>query len=298
MKHHSLLLLILFLCISGAHAQETYQIEGEELVLITAVEGPLTLLWRKDNKEYRYFSKRGDEIIELKNTKTRGTNTEDYKEVLRRQTFNTEPVDHVNFNLRSLTNFFVNYNDKIEPREKTPIEFRLGFYGGVDNVVYSDPELTVDGVTYLPYNELHPKLGAEFEMIDSKRLRHSAAFQMEYLMNTTNHGYTSFEISINYRFRFIKTPKFSSYVNVKLANFKTSTAEHLSSVTGGDEPVYHFTKTSTTGISSPVLFGLGAEYNTGGFGYITFGYNDIVGLNATSNKEFPLNFTLGYKFIL
>ncbi|NLN26486.1 MAG: hypothetical protein GX163_12745, partial [Bacteroidetes bacterium] len=294
----SLFVLLLVLSIPVIQAQQTYHINGEELMLETAVEGPLTLLWQKENRDYRYFLKRDNEIVELKNTKEGSADREEYKEVLRRHTFNTLPVNRVKFNLKGLSNFFVNYNNQIEPREHTPVEFRLGFYGGVDNVVYSDPELTVDGVTYLPYNELHPKLGAEFEMIDSKRLRHSAAFQMEYLMNTTNHGYTSFEISINYRFRFIKTPKFSSYVNVKLANFKTSTAEHLSSVTGGDEPVYHFTKTSTTGISSPVLFGLGAEYNTGGFGYITFGYNDIVGLNATSNKEFPLNFTLGYKFIL
>lgn len=297
MKRYSLFVLLLVLSIPVIQAQQTYHINGEELMLETAVEGPLTLLWQKENRDYRYFLKRDNEIVELKNTKEGSADREEYKEVLRRHTFNTLPVHRVKFNLKGLSIFFVNYNNQIEPREHTPVELRLGFYGGVDNVVYSDPELTVGGITYLPYNELHPKLGVEFEAIDSKRLRHSAVAQMEYIMNTSAHGYTSFEVSINYRFRFIKTPRFYVYANVKLASFITSTAEYLSSVSDGEVPEYHFTKISTTGISSPFLFGLGAEYRIGS-GYLTFGYNDIVGLNATSNKEFPINLTLGYKFIL
>jgi len=35
-----------------------------------------------------------------------------------------------------------------------------------------------------------------------------------------------------------------------------------------------------------------------GNGYLFFTYNDIVGLGIDSNGEFPVDFTLGYKFNL
>ena len=52
-----------------------------------------------------------------------------------------------------------------------------------------------------------------------------------------------------------------------------------------------------TDYNVPLTFGLGADYKVGN-GYITFNYNDIVGLNVDSNKEFPANLTLGYKINL
>ena len=56
-------------------------------------------------------------------------------------------------------------------------------------------------------------------------------------------------------------------------------------------------KESGSDFSAPITFGLGADYKVGN-GYITFNYNDIVGLSVDSNGEFPIDFTFGYKFNL
>ncbi|MFT5250757.1 MAG: hypothetical protein ACI93P_002500, partial [bacterium] len=41
----------------------------------------------------------------------------------------------------------------------------------------------------------------------------------------------------------------------------------------------------------------GADYALGN-GYLTFMYNDFVSVVQESNSEFPLDFSLGYKFNL
>ena len=54
---------------------------------------------------------------------------------------------------------------------------------------------------------------------------------------------------------------------------------------------------SGSNFSSPLTFGIGADYKIGN-GYLTFAYRDIVGINVESNSEFPIDFSLGYKFSL
>lgn len=54
---------------------------------------------------------------------------------------------------------------------------------------------------------------------------------------------------------------------------------------------------SGSDFNAPLTLGIGADYKVGR-GYITVGYRDIVGLNLDSNKEFPINFSLGYKLQL
>lgn len=68
----STFILILFLFPETTFSQQEYVIHGENIILITEVEGPLTLLSEKENKKYRFFSKKGDTITELKNTKVDG----------------------------------------------------------------------------------------------------------------------------------------------------------------------------------------------------------------------------------
>ena len=50
-------------------------------------------------------------------------------------------------------------------------------------------------------------------------------------------------------------------------------------------------------IQAPILLGLGADIKLGN-GFLTFGYNDLIGLTIDDNGEFPVDFTLGYKFNL
>ncbi len=113
---------------------------------------------------------------------------------------------------------------------------------------------------------------------------------------SSDYKYTASQLSLNYRFKFVKTPKFDAFVNCKFAALTFSKRE-LTYVLESDPPTVITENSSGSDFSAPVTFGIGADYKVGN-GYITFNYNDIVGLNVESNDEFPVDFTLGYKFNL
>ena len=118
----------------------------------TEVEGALTLLWNTIDGEYRYFSKKGNDIVELKNTKQDGDYQEEYKKTLQQQTSDAAvSTEKVKLTLPSLHAFFVTYNKKKDPNfsetEKSiDLQFRLGAFAGVGNSVYTEN----------PTNELQP----------------------------------------------------------------------------------------------------------------------------------------------
>ncbi len=68
----SFALVSLFLIVTKTNAQDQYTVDGKQYSLFTEIEGPLTLLWNTVDGEYRYFSKKGDVILELTNTKVDG----------------------------------------------------------------------------------------------------------------------------------------------------------------------------------------------------------------------------------
>lgn len=269
------------------HAQETYTVDGEELQLEKTVEGPITLLWTKSGGVTRYFSKKENEIVELKNTLENGTYREEYKDVLTHQTYNTLSATDVKLNLRSLSNFFVTYNNRIEKKEVSRVEGRFGIFGGVDNAIY----------TSNPENAVHPKFGATYEILEHSLKRHSAVFEANYTFKTKDHDYTAFQLALNYRFKFVQTSKLDIFVNAKIVTFTSSTLKYW--VVDEDNPTGPLVqeKISGPGIKAPLIFGLGADYRLGD-GYVTLGFNDLVAIDLKSNKEFPINFSLGYKFIL
>ncbi len=108
-------IFVLFLTFSAGtlQAQQQYTVNSETYTLKTEVEGALTLLWNTIDGEYRYFSKKGNDIVELKNTKQNGDYQEEYKETLRQQTSDAAvSTEKVNLTLPSLRAFFVEYNKK------------------------------------------------------------------------------------------------------------------------------------------------------------------------------------------
>ena len=287
MKVFAPLFFLFFLTFSFADAQNIYPINGQERELDVIVEGPLTLLWYKDGREQRFFSKRDNDIVELTNTQENGKYLEEYKDVLTRHTFNTISTADVKLNLRSLNNFFVKYNEQVEKTEKGKMESRMGIFAGVDNMIF----------TTNPTNVWHPKVGIEYEIFESTLPRHSGVLMGQYTFKSNEHRYQSLQLSLNYRFKFVQSRRFDSYVNAKFFAFTTSKFEYLIAVEDSEVPAYIYDKKSTSGVSAPFLFGLGADYRVGS-GFITLGLLDLVGVNVKSNKEFPLNLTLGYKFEL
>jgi len=284
-------LLLLILSTGTLQAQQQYTIDGQTYTLNTEVEGTLTLLWNTVEGEYRYFSKKANDIVELKNTKQNGDYQEEYKEILRQQTSDAAiSTEKVNLTLPSLRAFFVEYNKKKDPnfneKEKSiDLQFRIGAFAGVSNSVYTEN----------PTNELQAVAGIDFELIDVVKLkRHALVFRFKQTFESSEYKYSASQLSLNYRFKFVKTSKFDAFINTKFAALTFSSREYTVIPFGGSAIV---NKESGTDFSAPITFGLGADYKLGN-GYITFNYNDIVGLSVDNNGEFPIDFTLGYKFNL
>lgn len=286
-------LLIFFLLFFSAEifAQQEYTINGEQLVLIMEVEGPLTLLWKKENKEYRFFSKKGEQIEELKNTQIGRKFQEEYKETLKNQTGNVDiSVKNVQFSPRSFTNFFNKYNSLVDSdyamaQEQSKSAFRLGVFGGVNNTIFRN------NIT----NSLHGVAGIDFEFADPGLKRHSFVLQFQQTFRNSDHDFQLSQLSFNYRFKFITLRKFDAFLNLKFAAFSyVDETWEIDSKTSTD-PIIE--SQSGLEVDAPFIFGVGFDYKIGN-GYLTLGFNDFVALNRKSNKEFPVNFTLGYKFIL
>ena len=111
-----LLLLLAFACSLSLFAQTNYTIDGKNYTLATEVDGTLTLLWTTVDGEYRYFSKKGSDIIELTNTKSDGDYQQEYKQVLRGQTADQSvDLEAVKLTLPSLKTFFHSYNEQVDP---------------------------------------------------------------------------------------------------------------------------------------------------------------------------------------
>mgnify|MGYP003648602204 FL=1 len=286
-------LFALFFILSAGtlQAQQQYTVEGQTYNLNTEVEGALTLLWNTIDGEYRYFSKKGNDIVELKNTKQDGDYQEEYKNTLQQQTSDAAvSTEKVKLTLPSLHAFFVTYNKKKDPifsetEKSIDLQFRLGAFAGVGNSVYTEN----------PTNELQPIAGIDLELIDNVKLRrHSIVFRFKQTFESSEYKYSASQLSLNYRFKFVKTPKFDAFINTKFAALTFSSREYTVIPFGGSAMV---NKESGSDFSAPITFGLGADYKVGN-GYITFNYNDIVGLSVDNNGEFPIDFTFGYKFNL
>lgn len=285
-------ILICFLLFSSTiQAQQEYTVDGQSYTLNTEIEGSLTLLWNTINGEYRYFSKKGNDIVELKNTKQNGDYQEEYKEVLKQQTSDAAvPTENVKLTLPSLHDFFVEYNKQKDPSfsdEKSSIELqlRLGAFVGGGNSIFTEN----------PTNAKQFLAGIDLELVDAVKLkRHSMVLRFKQTFENSDYKYSASQFSLNYRFKFVKTPKFDAFINTKFAALTFSKREYTVIPFGGPATVYN---ESGTDFNAPITFGIGADYKVGN-GYITFNYNDIVGLNVESNDEFPVDFTLGYKFNL
>ena len=158
----SLTVLYLFLAVPTIHSQNLYTVDGKEYSLKTEVEGDLTLLWNSIEGEFRFFSKKGEEIIELRNTKQDRAYQEEYKDVLRSQTSDgSVSVDKLKLTLKSLKDFFNSYNSEMDPDfseidNNIQLKTRLGAIIGMSNSIY----------TQNPDNITLPTAGIDFEVFE------------------------------------------------------------------------------------------------------------------------------------
>lgn len=292
MKNIFLLTLLLCTCYFTLNAQNDYTVNGTEYSLKTEVKGTLTLLHNSIDGEIRFFSKKGTEIVELKNTKINGNYQEEYLEVLKMQTgITNEAIKDVKLTMGSLRNFYNAYNkqeDNSFTYNENPIKLitYLGAFGGMTNAIYTGNET----------NTFQPKIGLELELMDAKLLkRHALVFRLSQTFKSDEQKNSTTQLSFNYRFKFVKTDKFRAFINTKVAAYSYIKNEFDVPATENNPATIE--ETSNGGFDAPIAFGLGAEYRLGN-GFIFITYNDALAINQDDNGEFPLDISLGYKLKL
>ncbi|WP_250433222.1 hypothetical protein [Hanstruepera flava] len=287
------LLLITFItfCLS-VQAQQTYTIGNETLELKTEVEGNLDLLWTIDNSQYRYFVRTTNGTIqELTNTKNPDTRKyqEEYKTVLSNLTSEYGlTTDKVNLTLYSLKEVINKYNSttdlNYDYESRSKLQSRIGIFGGITN------QPLVDN----PDNKTAPFFGADFEVFSKTKLqRHALFFQARHSLKSDEFKYSSTQLSIGYRFRFVNQAKFNFYGNLKIATFDFINAEYTF-----DNPSLGTYTENSSALQVPFILGIGADIKITKNGYIMLAYHDMYALFVDNGGNFPIDFAIGFKLDL
>lgn len=284
-----ILIAILFLlAFQLNYSQQTYTVNGESLELKTEIDGQIDLLWNVIDGQFRYFARTNDgTLTELKNTKDDNNNyQEEYKSTLRSLT-NGMNTDKLKLTLYSLRNYIDAYNASVDSSytstsTESSVQFRLGFSGGITNNPFVGN----------PDNIKTPMIGAELEIYEANVLpRHSGFLQARHAFESDDFKYSTSELSLGYRYRFINKQAFSIYGQVKLATV------NFSNVTFLDENNMEI-DSSETAFDIPFIFGVGSDIKVGNNSYITIIYGELFALLLDNQGNFSTDIAVGYKFNL
>ena len=292
MKKYILFLVILS-CSYLINAQNTYTVDGKTYELKTETDGALDLLWNVIDGNYRYFIKKEDDsIIELTNKK--GANNkydEAYKASLNSLTQGSNlSTEKVKFTLFSLRNFVDTYNTYIDPSyskgfKKAKLKTRLLVFGGITNSPFVNN----------PENKTNPLFGAEIEVYDGDNLpRHSLFFQIKHVLSSDEFDYSTTQLGLGYRFRFVKSNAFNLYANVIAATYNSSksTFSYL------DEGIVISEERSANSFDIPFIFGIGVDVKVTENSFITLTYDELFAAFLDNQGNFSSHFAIGYKFNL
>ena len=278
---------ILFLFASSIYAQESAVINGKTYELETAIEGELDLLWNVIDKRFHYFVKTSDEnIIELINTKKERVFQEEYKTQLVDLTKNKGPVTNtLKFTLQDLKEYIKTYNTSVGnayPDVRETLKVRLGVFGGITNqpFVSNQNNITV------------PFFGVELEGISSSaNSNHAGFFDLNHALDHNDFEYSSTQLALGYRYRFVNKPIFNIYGNMRLATY-TFSKETFRNLGVPNEIINKST------FQIPCSFGLGADIKIIKNSFVTLAYNELFALFISNNDNFPIDFAIGYKLSL
>ncbi len=284
--------LFVFLGVLTLNAQETYTVNGESLILKLKVEGTLDLLMSTDDNSYRYFIRSTNATItELLNTRDdEGLFREEYKATLETATSGRSAAD-VRFTYPSISTYVEMYDESQDEnfealRSKWKVQKRLSIFAGVTN----SPFVTN------PENSKTPLFGAEFELSEDRDYpRHSGFLQVRHVLeDETDFQYSTTEISLGYRFRFINKKAFNIYADVKTVTVNFSNFEVDDTL--DNAPI--FAKESSTAFDVPFIFAIGADFKIADNGYLTLGFNQLFAVFLENQGNFPTDVTLGYRMKL
>lgn len=280
----SIVVLCSFISLS---AQEQYTINGATYILKTAVEGHLDLLYNSINKEYRYFVKTSDgTITELTNTKDSNHHYQkEYKLQLADLTSGSKVSTlDVDFTLSDLEQFIKAYNTSLGDTyndTKATVKLRLGLFGGITN----QPFVTNPNNTTVPF------FGAELEGVSSKISPHAGFLNLAHALDHNDFQYTSTQLGLGYRYRFINQTSFNIYGNLTLATYTFSKQTFM--LIGAPSEIV-----KESNFQIPCSFGLGADIKVSSNSFITLAYNELFAIFIKNSNNFPVNVAAGYKFCL
>ena len=287
-----LFLMCFLLSYSSLTAQQSYSVDGETLQLKTEVDGKLDLLWNIIDNEYRYFIRTSDGVItELVNTRDDNDNyQEQYKATLENATSGMS-ASKVNLTLPSLISYIEDYN-KIQDsnfestHSKSKAQLRLMVFGGITNSPFVEN----------PDNVKTPLFGAELEVSEGRESpRHSGFFQVRHVLEDKDEfPYSTTELSLGYRFRFVKSRGFNLFADVKAATLNFSKAT-IAVANGGTVMLEEVTDTA---FDVPFIFGIGADIRVSDKSFVTIGYNQLFAAFLDDQDNFSTDFTVGYKMQL
>lgn len=288
---------LLFLCCLIAFnfsliAQENYTINNENLTLKTEVDGTLNLLWNTINGEYRYFIKDANNTItELKNEK--GANNKyqnEYQQTLEMITGNdASKVKLTLFDLKKLIN---EYNASQDANYtfsdgKAVLKSRLGIFGGLTNNRFLDNPDNIKTGTF----------SGEFEIFGVKSMTKHAGFaSVKHTLSKNEFDYTATQIALGYRYRFINKDRFNIYGQTKFVTYTFSKSKETI-VSETDPNTFIEIEDSGSALDAPFVFGLGADFKLGN-GYVSIIYDSLFALLIDNKDNFPIDFSVGYKFNL
>lgn len=286
-KLRIILPIIIFLITGNSVAQNVFIIEGDTLQLQREVKGPLSLYWNLEGTTYRYFVQKNKTLRELTNRNG------EYKNTLNDLTADGDiTTEDVKFLLYSLKHFANQYNAMVQEdyayNAATPnIQHRLGLFTGLSNNKY----------TTNPDNVMAPVLGVEFEFFDPNLApRHVAFLQLRQSFKRDQYRYSSTQLSVNYRFKVLYFTGFDLHIDTELATLVYS--EDRVNIIDEAGEVIAVEDDRGFSFTAPLSFSVGTDIKVTDVSYITLSYNDIVSLVLDGNGNFPLDFTVGYKFSL
>jgi hypothetical protein len=286
----TIVLFTVFLSMTS-YAQITHSVDGKDVQLTEDITGNASLFHTVINDQFRYFIRKDDTITELTNTKDdNGAYQGEYKEILSILTADAPmAVADVNLTLDSLRTFIDQYNKKSDidyrlQAERPKAKARVGAFAGMSN----NPFVTN------PDNTFVPVFGAEIEVYDEKRTRHSLALGFKQSLEADDFKYSSSQFGIHYRFRVLNKESFSIYPQVTFATYTFSSIEYATT-DGSTTTTY---KNSGSALDAPLILGLGADIKLGN-GYITVSANELAALiNFENQGNTPMDIRVGYKLNL
>lgn len=283
MKIKVLALLSLFSVCLGS-AQVITEIESTPVELRKATDGTLDLYYGLFQRQYYFYVQTEAGVLVALEEHPESSNF--FKTKLSQLTSGYGIPDSLDYELKSIQNYINAYNQSIDPNYKAyklpaKIAWHATIFGGMTN----NPFVSNDD------NVLNPFLQLEFEFSENIIApRHTGFFQVRYSFPSDKFDYQSTELSLGYRFRFLRKERFNVFAQVRAVSFNSSEVtlvQELSEVT-----------IERSAFDAPFVFGVGADFKLGKKSYITFIYSELFAIFTENQGNFPLDFAIGYKLKL